>query len=44
MLFVSTSWVDTLIWIGYRRELTQDDMYSIPEYVKSQNLLEHFNK
>jgi len=38
------SWLDPLIWVGYKRELTDEDLYAIPEDYKSQHLLERFNK
>ncbi|XP_065914062.1 ATP-binding cassette sub-family C member 4-like isoform X2 [Dysidea avara] len=38
------SWIDPLIWVGFKRELTHEDLYATPEDVKSQHLLERFNK
>ena len=38
------SWVHSLIWLGYKQELKQDDLYATPEGIRSQLLLEKFNK
>ena len=38
------SWLDPIFWIGYRRELKQDDLYAAPEEARSQDLSECFNK
>ncbi|XP_065913909.1 ATP-binding cassette sub-family C member 4-like isoform X2 [Dysidea avara] len=38
------SWLDPLIWLGYKRELTHQDLYATPEGFKSQYLSERFNK
>ena len=38
------SWLDPLIWAGYKRELIYDDLYAIPGEYKSQHLLENLNK
>ena len=43
-LFHFFSWLDPLIWVGYKRELTHEDLYATPESIKSQHLLKHFNK
>ncbi|XP_065916533.1 ATP-binding cassette sub-family C member 4-like isoform X2 [Dysidea avara] len=37
-------WLDPIFWIGYRRELKQDDLYAAPEEARSQDLSECFNK
>ena len=42
--FLFTSWLDPLIWIGYKRELKQEDLYATPEGARSQILLEKFEK
>ena len=36
--------MDPLIWAGFKQELTHEDLYSIPEEVKSQHLMKHFGK
>ncbi|XP_065897567.1 ATP-binding cassette sub-family C member 4-like isoform X2 [Dysidea avara] len=38
------SWLDPLIWIGYKRELKQDDLYATPKGAQSQILVKKFNK
>lgn len=38
------SWLDLFFWIGYKRELQQEDLYATPEEAQSQYLLERFNK
>ena len=38
------SWLDPLFWIGYTRELKQEDLYATPKEARSQHLLEQFNK
>ena len=38
------SWLDVFFWIGYKRELKQEDLYATPEEGQSQHLLDHFNK
>ena len=38
------SWLDPLIWRGYRRELKQEDLYVIPKEVESKSLLKRFNR
>jgi len=38
------SWLDPLFWIGYRRELKQEDLYATPQEARSQHLLEQFDK
>ncbi|XP_065897571.1 ATP-binding cassette sub-family C member 4-like [Dysidea avara] len=38
------SWLDPLIWIGYKRELKQDDLYATPKRTRSQILVKKFNK
>jgi len=43
-VFYSFSWLDPLIWVGYKRELTHEDLYATPESIKSQHLLKRFNK
>ncbi|XP_065916538.1 ATP-binding cassette subfamily C member 4-like isoform X2 [Dysidea avara] len=38
-------WLDPIFWIGYnRRELKQDDLYTVPEEARSQDLSVCFNK
>ena len=39
-----TSWLDPLIWKGYKRELKQEDLYVIPKEVESQILLKRFSR
>ena len=36
------SWLDPLIWTGYRRELKQEDLYAVPNTCRSQILLRDF--
>ena len=38
------SWLDPLIWRGYKRELKQKDLYIIPKELESQALLKCFNR
>ena len=38
------SWIDPLIWKGYKRELKQEDLYVTPKEVESQALLKQFNR
>ena len=42
--FIFASWLDPLFWIGYTRELKQEDLYATPTEARSQHLLEHFDK
>ena len=42
--FCFSSWLDTLIWTGYRRELRQEDLYANPDHCRSQVLLKEFKK
>jgi len=41
---VVNSWLESLIWTGYRRELKQEDLYTVPEGAKSQKLLADFKR
>ncbi|XP_065882473.1 ATP-binding cassette sub-family C member 4-like isoform X2 [Dysidea avara] len=38
------SWLNSLTWIGYRRELKQKDLFANPEGTRSQELLNGFKK
>ena len=38
------SWLDSLFWIGYKRELKQEDLYATPEEARLQYILEKFSK
>lgn len=38
------SWLDPLIWTGYRRELKQEDLYAVPDTCRSQKLLSDFKR
>jgi len=38
------SWLDPLIWTGYKRELKQEDLYATPDTCRSQNLLSSFRR
>ena len=42
--FVHSSWLDSLIWTGYKRELKQEDLYAIPDNCRSQVLLREFKR
>jgi len=42
--FLVYSWLDLLIWLGYKQDLTQDDLYDAPEEVQSQYLLKIFSR
>ena len=44
MLYVYSSWLDSLIWTGYKRELKQEDLYAIPDNCRSQVLLKGFKR
>ena len=44
VLFVHSSWLDSLIWTGYKRELKQEDLYAIPDNCRSQVLLSEFKR
>ena len=44
LLYILISWLDPLIWRGYRRELKQEDLYVIPKEVESKSLLKRFNR
>ena len=39
-----SSWLDSLIWTGYKRELKQEDLYAIPDNCRSQKLLREFKR
>ena len=43
-IITTCSWLDSFFWIGYKRELKQEDLYTTPEEAQSQYLLECFNK
>ncbi|XP_064381893.1 ATP-binding cassette sub-family C member 4-like isoform X2 [Halichondria panicea] len=38
-----SSWVDPLLWLGFKRTLTQNDLYAHPPETDSEKLLEDFN-
>ena len=43
-MVMHSSWLDSLIWTGYKRELKQEDLYETPESCRSQKLLRGFKK
>ena len=43
-VYVCPSWLDSLIWTGYKRELKQEDLYAVPDNCKSQKLLREFKR
>ena len=38
------SWLNPLMWKGFRQELKHKDLYATPEESRSQLLQEHFNR
>ena len=38
------SWIDPLFWHGFKQEVTQKDLYAVPEEAKSQDLLKKFDR
>ena len=43
-VYVHSSWLDSLIWTGYKRELKQEDLYAVPDNCMSQKLLKEFKR
>ena len=43
-MFMHSSWLDSLIWTGYKRELKQEDLYAVPDNCRSQKLLREFKR
>ena len=43
-MLMHSSWLDSLIWTGYKRELKQEDLYAVPDNCRSQKLLREFKK
>ena len=43
-VYVHSSWLDSLIWTGYKRELKQEDLYVVPDNCRSQKLLKDFKR
>ena len=39
-----SSWVDSLFWLGCRRDLEQTDLYTHPSEAASEKLLKTFNR
>ena len=44
VFYIHSSWLDSLIWTGYKRELKQEDLYAIPDNCRSQVLLRGFKR
>ena len=38
------SWIDPLLWTGFKRPLTHSDIYAHPSEADSRHLLEKFNR
>ena len=44
-MFLSCSWLDPLLWLGFRRKkLQQEDLFDTPNYVISASLEEKFER
>ena len=39
-----SSWVDSLLWLGCRRDLEQTDLFAHPGEAASEKLLKNFNR
>ena len=44
LCFILSSWLNALMWKGYKQELKHEDLYATPEESLSQVLYRRFNK